>query len=113
MENLMDRPDKPLALTDANLDEAIAKYPFLVVDCWATWCGPCRMLGPIIENLAKKHQGDITFGKLDVDANIKTAERFSIQTIPNLLIFKDGQKVGDIIGAMPEAQLLKEINTYR
>jgi len=113
MENQEDKPDKPLTLTDANLDEAIAKYPFLVVDCWAPWCGPCRMLGPIIESLAKKLQGDITFGKLDVDTSTKTAQRFSIQTIPNLLIFKNGQKVGDIIGAMPEGQLLKELNTYR
>lgn len=113
MEDLQDKPDKPLTLTDANLDEAIARYPFLVVDCWAPWCGPCRMLGPIIESLAMKHQGDITFGKLDVDANTNTAQRFSIQTIPNLLIFKNGRKVGDIIGARPEAQLLKEINAYR
>lgn len=113
MAQFEDKPDKPLTLTDADLDEAITKYPFLVVDCWAPWCGPCRMLGPIIESLAQKHQGDIAFGKLDVDSNPSTAQRFGIQTIPNLLIFKDGQKVGDIIGAMPEAQLLKEINTYR
>jgi len=71
------------------------------------------MLGPIIESLAKKLQGDITFAKLDVDANPTTAQRFSIQTIPNLLIFKNGRKVGDIIGALPEAQLLKELNAYR
>jgi len=113
MGTLEDKPDKPLVLTDADLDEAIAKYPFLVVDCWAPWCGPCRMLGPIIESLARKHQGDIAFGKLDVDTNASTAQRFSIQTIPNLLIFKDGRKVGEIIGAMPEDQLLKEINAYR
>ena len=113
MENFEDKPDHPLILTDNDLDQVIAKYPFLVVDCWAQWCGPCRMLGPIIESLAKKHQGDIVFAKLDVDANPKTAERFSVQTIPNLLIFKDGKKVGDIIGAMPEAQLLKEITSYR
>jgi thioredoxin 1 len=113
MENFEDKPDHPLILTDNDLDQVIAKYPFLVVDCWAQWCGPCRMLGPIIESLAKKHQGDIVFAKLDVDANPKTAERFSIQTIPNLLIFKDGKKVGDIIGALPEAQLLKEITSYR
>lgn len=113
MEDFVDKPDSPLTITDDNLDAAIAKYPFLVVDCWANWCGPCRMLGPIIENMAKKHAGEIVFGKLDVDSNQKTATRFTIQTIPNLLVFKDGQKVGDIIGAMPEPQLLEKINAFR
>jgi thioredoxin 1 len=112
-DKFVDNPDHPITLSDADLDAALAKYPFIVVDCWAEWCGPCRMLGPIIENLAKKKQGDIVFAKLDVDGNPKTSSRFSIRSIPNLLIFKNGQKVGDIVGAMPEDKLLDRINTFK
>jgi len=112
-EILSDNPDYPVVITDGNMDEAIAKYPFWVVDCWAEWCAPCLMVGPIIEKLAKDHKGDIVFGKLDVDSNRNTSSRFNIQSIPNLLVFKDGKKVGDIIGAMPEAMLLEKINAFR
>jgi thioredoxin 1 len=110
---LSDNPDYPVIITDGNMDEAIARYPFLVVDCWAEWCAPCRMVGPIIEKLAKDHRGDIVFGKLDVDNNRNTSSRFNIQSIPNLLVFKDNKKIGDIVGAMPEAILLEKINTFR
>ncbi len=113
MEELVDQPDYPVVLTDKTIDKAVAKYPFLVVDCWAEWCGPCRMIGPIVEKLAKKLKGEITFGKLDVDNNPNTATRFGIRSIPNLLVFRNGKKAGDIIGAMPEAQLLKKINAYK
>jgi len=110
---LIDNPDRPVELTDALMDQAMAKYPFLVVDCWAPWCAPCKMLGPIIENLAKKNQGSIVFAKMDVDGNPQTASRFGIRSIPNLLVFKDGKKVGDIVGAMPEDILFQRINTFR
>ncbi len=106
-------PGSPLHLTDDTLDAAIAKYPFLVVDFWAQWCGPCKMIGPIIEKLAKEHAGSITFGKVDVDTNQKAAASYGILSIPNLIIFKDGKKVGSIVGALPESQLLKKINEYK
>ncbi len=109
----VDNPDHPIVLTDTDIDKAIAKYPFIIVDCWAEWCGPCKMLGPIIESMAKKHQGDIVFAKLDVDGNPQTASKYSIRSIPNLIVFKDGRKVGDIVGAMPENKLLERINTFR
>lgn len=112
-DKFVEKPDHPITLTDSDIDTAIAKYPFIIVDCWAEWCGPCRMLGPIIENLAKKHQGDLVFAKLDVDSNPKTAQKYSIRSIPNLLVFKDGQKVGDIVGAMPENKLFERINTFK
>lgn len=112
-ERLEDNPGYPVTLTDETLDKAVAKYPFLVVDCWAEWCGPCRMVGPIIEKLAKDHQGDIIFGKLDVDSNPASATKFGIRSIPNLLVFKDGKKAGDIIGAMPERPLLEKIRAYK
>ena len=112
-EILLDNPDYPVVITDGNIDEAIAKYPFLVVDCWAEWCAPCKMIGPVIEKLASDHQGKITFGKLDVDGNPETSTRFNIRSIPTLLVFKEGDKVGDIIGAMPEDMLLEKISAYR
>lgn len=112
-DKFVDNPDHPIILTDDDIDAATAKYPFIVVDCWAEWCNPCRMLGPIIESMAKKHQGSIVFAKIDVDANPKTAAKFGIRSIPNLIVFKDGRKAGDIVGAMPEDKLLERINTFR
>ncbi len=112
-DKFVDSPSSALDVTDADVKEAVGKYPFLVVDCWAPWCGPCKMLGPIIETLAEKEQGNIVFAKLNVDENQATAAEYGIRSIPNLLIFKDGQKVGDIVGAMPEKQLLEEINKYK
>lgn len=112
-EKFVENPDQPIILSDDDIDKAVAKYPFIIVDCWAEWCGPCRMLGPIIESLAKKHQGDIVFAKLDVENNPQTASKYGIRSIPNLIVFKNGQKVGDIVGAMPENKLLERINTFR
>lgn len=112
-EMFIDNPDTALVVTDSTIDEAITKYPFIVVDCWAEWCGPCKMLGPIIENLAKKKQGEIVFAKLDVETNPQTTSKYGIRSIPNLLVFKDGNKVGDVVGAMPEDKLLERINTFK
>ncbi|MBN2284774.1 MAG: thioredoxin [Deltaproteobacteria bacterium] len=112
-ETLNDVPDSPVVITDNNIDEAIAKYPFLVVDCWAEWCMPCKMIGPVIEKLAVSQKGAVVFGKLDVDGNPDSSARFNIRSIPNLLVFRHGEKVGDIIGAMPEDVLLEKINAYR
>jgi thioredoxin 1 len=112
-EKFIDNPDTALTVTDADIDAAVAKYPFLVVDCWAEWCGPCKMLGPIIENLAKKNQGEIVFAKLDVETNSQTASKYGIRSIPNLLVFKNGQKVGDIVGAMPEDKLMERLNAFK
>ncbi len=112
-EILSDNPDYPVIITDGNMDEAIVRYPFLVVDCWAEWCAPCKMIGPVIAKLALSQKGDIVFGKLDVDSNPDTSAKFNIRSIPNLLVFKNGNKVGDIIGAMPEATLLEKINEFK
>jgi len=112
-EVLSDNPDYPVVVTDGNMDKAIAKYTFMVVDCWAEWCGPCKMIGPVIAKLASSQKGNIVFGKLDVDSNPDTSAKFNIRSIPNLLVFKDGNKVGDIVGAMPEAMLLEKINAFK
>ena len=109
MENM---PNTPLTITDANFNEHIGKYNTIVVDCWAPWCGPCRMIGPVIEELAKELQGKIVFGKLNVDDNRTTAMNYGIMSIPSLLIFKDGKHIDTIIGAVPKQHLQAKLATY-
>jgi thioredoxin 1 len=111
-KTLMDNPDYPVVLTSSNFDEATQKYPLLVVDCWAEWCAPCLMVHPIIENLAKKYEGKMVFAKLNIDQNREIAERFSIMSIPTLLVFKNGQNVDSIIGAMPQDALEEKMKIY-
>lgn len=102
-----------LELTDANFDDTVQQSQTLVVDCWAPWCGPCRMVAPIIEELASDYKGKITFGKLNVDDNPSISARYRIMSIPTLLIFKNGQLADQKVGAMPkrmlEAELLKHL----
>ena len=100
---------KPIILSDASFSSEISKYPLMLVDFWAAWCGPCRMVAPIIEQLAKDYAGRVAFGKLDVDENPLTAGEFDVQSIPTLLIFKDGEAVDGIIGAVPKHQIESKI----
>lgn len=102
----------PLHITDADIETNVKKYPLMVVDCWAPWCGPCRMVGPIIEELAKEMQGKIVFGKLNVDENQATSAKYGIMGIPTLLVFKNGNLVDNIVGAMPKEMLLGKISPY-
>jgi thioredoxin 1 len=90
------------AVTDADFEAEVEKNDKLtVVDFWATWCGPCRMIAPILDQLATEYQDKVKVTKLDVDANIKTATRFNVRSIPMLLFFKDGKVVDQIVGAVP------------
>jgi thioredoxin 1 len=90
------------AVTDADFEKEVEKNDKLtVVDFWATWCGPCRMIAPILDQLATEYQDKVKVTKLDVDANIKTATRFNVRSIPMLLFFKDGKVVDQIVGAVP------------
>jgi thioredoxin 1 len=111
-ERLVDDPAGPVILTDRNFDQAIQKYPMLVVDCWAEWCAPCRMVAPVIEALARDYQGQIVFGKLDVDQSREVAGRHQIMSIPTLLIFKGGRLVGTKIGALPRPALEEALLKY-
>jgi thioredoxin 1 len=106
-------PDTPVHLLDADIDENIQKYPIIVIDCWAPWCGPCRMIGPVIEELAKEMQGKIIFGKLNVDENPQTSMKYSIMSIPTMLVFKDGKLVDRFVGAMPKEMLLQKLRPYQ
>lgn len=94
--------DSPLIMDDASFVETVKKYPLIIVDCWASWCGPCKMVAPVIDELAKEYAGKVVFGKLNVDENPKVASEFGIMAIPTLFIFKNGEPVDVIQGAMPK-----------
>jgi thioredoxin 1 len=94
--------DHPVIITDATFVETVKKYPLVVVDCWAQWCGPCRMVAPIIDELAKEYAGKIVFGKLNVDENPRVSTEFAIMAIPTIFIFKNGEPVDVVQGAMPK-----------
>jgi len=102
-------PAEPIVVTDAIFKDVIRDYPTVVVDCWAAWCPPCRMIAPIIEELAKDYAGKIVFGKLNVDENQKTAGEYGIMSIPTMLVFKGGKLVDRIVGAMPRKALESRI----
>jgi thioredoxin 1 len=105
-------PDTPLEITDADFDYAVKKYKTIVIDCWAPWCGPCRMVGPIIDELAKEMQGKIVFGKLNVDENPSISMKHQIMSIPTMLIFKNGNLIDKFVGAMPKDQLKRKLELY-
>ncbi len=98
-------------LTDATFDQDVANGVALV-DFWAPWCGPCRMQGPILEKVAKKYAGKATVGKLEVDNNPNTAARFGVQSIPTLIILKNGKEVGRFVGVQDEAALSRALDQH-
>ena len=101
-----------LELNSKNLEETIKNNPALVVDCWAPWCGPCRMMSPVIDELATDLKGKITFGKLNTDENQDMAMKYQVQAIPTLLIFKDGKLADRKVGALPKKVLAGELTKY-
>jgi thioredoxin 1 len=107
-----DWPNTPLHITDATIDETIQQFGSLVIDCWVPWCGPCRMVGPIIEELAKEMQGKMVFAKLNVDENQGTSVKYQIMSIPTLLVFKDGTLVDRLVGAIPKEMLKQKLESY-
>jgi thioredoxin 1 len=97
-------------VTDSDFGEVIEQGKGLaLVDFWAVWCGPCRMVAPIVEQIANEYEGKVTVAKVDVDSNQQVASRYNIRSIPSILFFKDGQHVDTVVGAVPKAHLDRKI----
>lgn len=105
-------PDKPINLQDGSFDETIKKYPLVLVDFWAQWCPPCNIVGPFIEELAGELQGKVVFGKLNVGENQAIAQKFGVSAIPTLIIFKKGEPVDQIMGAVPKMHIMETLKRY-
>ncbi|MSQ22441.1 MAG: thioredoxin [Dehalococcoidia bacterium] len=100
----------PIAVTDVDFDEQVLKSTIpVLVDFWADWCAPCKMIAPMVDDLANEYDGKVTFFKLDVDASPETSMKFGIRSIPTLLLFKNGKPVDQVVGAVPKAVLKKRL----
>ncbi|HTT66699.1 MAG TPA: thioredoxin [Gemmatimonadales bacterium] len=101
------------AVTDGNFQAEVEQHPGLVlVDFWAEWCGPCRVIAPILDQIADEYAGKLKITKMDVDANTQTPMRFNVRSIPSLLFFKGGKHVDTVVGAVPKAHLLGKITQH-
>jgi thioredoxin len=99
-----------VTITDDNFEEEVIKSNIpVLIDFWAVWCGPCRMIAPIVEEMATEYEGRAKIGKLDVDSNQQTSIKYGVRSIPTLLIFKDGEVKETIIGAVPKAHLVEKL----
>ena len=102
---------KPVTITDDSFDaEVLQSDKPVIVDFWAAWCGPCKMITPILEEIAGEYADKLKVAKIDVDANNKTAGKYNIMSIPSLLFFKNGEMVDQVIGAIPKAQLSARVD---
>lgn len=103
---------KPVEITDENFEtEVIKSDKPVLIDFWAVWCGPCKLIAPIVEELAGEYDGKVKIGKLDVDSNQQTSIKFGVRSIPTLLLFKDGNLKDTIIGAVPKSKIVEKLNT--
>lgn len=101
---------KAVEITDANFEDIIASDKPVLVDFWAEWCGPCKMIGPVVEELASEYEGKAVVGKVDVDSNPAVSAKFGIRSIPTLLVFKGGEIVDKQIGAVPKSVLSQKLD---
>ena len=104
-KELLKNIKEPLNLDDSNFAQTINKYPFLLVDFWAPWCGPCRMMSPLIDQVGKEYIGKLVVGKVNVDENPHISGQFGISSIPTLILFKRGQVVNNIIGSVSKGRI--------
>lgn len=104
---------KPFVVTDQDFEEKVLQSrEVIVTDFWAEWCGPCKMIAPVLDEIAREYDGKLKVAKLDVDANPSTAMAYGILSIPTLLVFKNGQPVERIVGFMPKERLLSRIRPH-
>jgi len=102
---------KPITLTDDNFEkEVINSDKPVLIDFWAVWCGPCKIIAPVMEELAAEYEGKVKVGKLDVDENQQASIKYGVRSIPTLLIFKNGKVKDTIIGAVPKSQIVQKLN---
>lgn len=104
-KELLKNIKEPLNLDDSNFAQTINKYPLVLVDFWAPWCGPCRMMSPIIDQVGKEYIGKLVVGKVNVDENPNISGQFGISSIPTLILFKRGQVVNNIIGSVSKSRI--------
>ena len=105
--------DNAVAVTDNTFQsEVLSSSTPVLVDFWATWCGPCRMVAPIVEEIASENNGKLKVAKVDVDANPETAQQFGVMSIPTLIVFKGGQPVERLVGYMPKAKLMQALSPH-
>jgi thioredoxin 1 len=104
---------KPITVTDADFETEIQQHQGLaMVDFWAAWCGPCRMIAPMVEQISRDYEGRVKVAKLDVDANPEVSMRFQIRSIPTILFFKDGEHVDTVVGAVPKPHIERAIEKH-
>ncbi|MFH0714429.1 MAG: thioredoxin [Candidatus Diapherotrites archaeon] len=103
---------KPLSLSDSTFEKAVFENKLIVVDFWAEWCSPCQIVGPLIEQLAEEYAGKIVFAKLNVDESPLTAQKFSVMSIPTILVFKNGKPVEELIGSQPKKDIENAFKPY-
>jgi thioredoxin 1 len=102
---------KPIEITDDNFEAEVTKSDKpVLIDFWAVWCGPCKLIAPIVEELATEYDGKVKIGKLDVDSNQQTSIKFGVRSIPTLLLFKNGNLKDTIIGAVPKSKIVEKLN---
>lgn len=104
--------DRPVHLDENEFREFLRRHPLVLVDFWAPWCGPCHMIAPVIEELAREYAGRVAFAKIDVDRSRRLAMKFGIMSIPTLILFKDGKPVDMIIGAQPKPAIEEMIRRH-
>lgn len=111
-KELLKNIKEPLNLDDSNFAQTINKYPLLLVDFWAPWCGPCRMMSPIIDQVGKEYIGKLVVGKVNVDENPNISGQFGISSIPTLILFKRGQVVNNIIGSVSKSRIDETVKMH-
>jgi len=111
-EKILKKEEVTITITDSNIDDIIKKNKIVFVDCWAPWCSPCHIYEPIFNKMAEKYKDKIVFGRLNVDENPKTADRYGVMNIPTTLIFVNGNVVDQIVGAIDEGSLEEYIKKY-